>query len=213
MGVLGKVSFGLFDYNVKKLDDHTVDVSDRAISLEAKLVRGNGNLDGIIYDSKNRIALVSFGNIYSLENRNLSKAYLQNWIISQYLNGITNFYAMLNGQFCFILVDFDKGSVYLSVDKIGIESIFYLCTGDAIYFSDDIKLLLAESNSKGNLDYTALLQMFFFSSIIRPRTIVEQVKSVEPGTYIEFTKEKREQIHIGILNLIEIKNSRTRMSG
>lgn len=189
MNIIGRVSFkGVQGKTILEINDNIIRYSDEKCSLNAQVVNSAGNMNGITFLERHGVTLLGQGNIYSYAGKKVNeKERIHKEIIDRYINNEFGFLTELNGQFAILLIDFSKKKIFLSVDRIGIENVYYVVNGDEVWFSDDLKQLLIESKIVGHLDYSSLLQMIFFSSIIRPRTIVEQIKSVSPGTYVEIT--------------------------
>lgn len=87
----------------------------------------------------------------------------------------------LNGQFAIALYDTKRNKLLLIRDRAGIVPLFYTKNNSRLYFSSEIKSLLAVQNHAPSLNYNALDQIFTFWSPVSPETIFSDIFEVSPG--------------------------------
>lgn len=96
----------------------------------------------------------------------------------------------LNGQFGFALHDRKKGVVYLARDHFGICPLYYRATTSELRFASEIKAILACEGVPARLDLRGLDQVMCLPALVSPRTMVEGVKAVPPGHYVEIAPDR-----------------------
>ncbi len=106
--------------------------------------------------------------------------------------GIEKTLPLLNGMFSFCFYDSSIKKLYLARDRVGKKPLFYLADGRGITFSSSLSLLRKihqEDTFKINKDILG----FYFSTfyIPSPHTIYESVKSLQPGSFLEFDIESK----------------------
>ncbi len=87
----------------------------------------------------------------------------------------------LNGQFAIALYDTKSNKLLLIRDRAGIVPLFFTKANSRLYFSSEIKSILAVQNHPPSLNYNALDQIFTFWSPVSPETIFSEIFEVSPG--------------------------------
>ena len=101
----------------------------------------------------------------------------------------------VNGMFSFALYDWVIDSLFLVRDRVGIKPLFYAAEKDGITFCSEIgpvKEMLGIE--KLSIDPVAVSMFFNTFYIASPNTIWNEIRSLEPGHYIDYslrTKEMR----------------------
>lgn len=90
----------------------------------------------------------------------------------------------LNGQFAFALYDGRAHRLLAARDPFGICPLYYTIADGVLAFASEIKALLRYPAVSRTIDLRALDQVFSLPGIISPRTILEHVRSLEPGHYL-----------------------------
>jgi asparagine synthase (glutamine-hydrolysing) len=91
----------------------------------------------------------------------------------------------LRGQFAIALIDFNKRTIFLARDRVGICPLHWSRQGDWLYFGSEIKALLASGAVPARADPRGLDQLFTFFAMGTRRTMFEGVQSVLPGHYLK----------------------------
>lgn len=92
-----------------------------------------------------------------------------------------DFVRYLNGQFAIALWDTQRARLVLVRDRPGIHPLYYCQHQGQLYFSSEIKALIAGTGIKPELDPSALDQLFTFWSVVPPRTMFRDINILEPG--------------------------------
>ncbi len=87
----------------------------------------------------------------------------------------------LRGMFAFAIWNSKSRTLFLARDRLGIKPLFYACHNDRLYFSSEMKAILAEGSFPRTIDKGALAAYFSYSYIPAPLTIFCDIKKLEPG--------------------------------
>lgn len=162
--------------------------------LRIQLDMGNrGNFSDVSWKVENNRLVLFSGELYNykelikkldqqeLSPQDISIAHLCFFLYSQY--GIS-FSKHLNGAFSLILYDPDERVLLISVDRFGLTKPIYYMVSNKLYFSSHLKTLLKHSNIKAEIDKNALALFLKYSYIPSPRSIIKDVKKLNPGEMI-----------------------------
>ena len=87
------------------------------------------------------------------------------------------------GMFAFGLWDSSRQRLLLARDRLGIKPLYIHEAGGRLAFASEMKALLALPGVERRLDPTAVAQFFDFLWVPGPRTLLEGVQKLDPGTY------------------------------
>ncbi len=87
----------------------------------------------------------------------------------------------LNGQFAIALWDTKQKKLLLIRDRVGILPLFFCRHQKYLYFSSEIKGILAGTRVSPTLNLTALDQLMTFWSPVSPETVFENIYEISPG--------------------------------
>ena len=73
-----------------------------------------------------------------------------------------------------------KDQLFLARDPLGIKPLYYTLGKNYLYFSSSVKSFYF----KKKLNDKALIDYFSLGFVREPKTILENVESVEPGNYL-----------------------------
>ena len=96
----------------------------------------------------------------------------------------TEFLNRLNGQFAFVIYDKKRNELFCARDQVGITPFFYTITDGLFIFGSEIKAILEHEQVKKSVDLTSLDQMFTFPGLVAPRTMFQDINSLEHGHYL-----------------------------
>ena len=100
--------------------------------------------------------------------------------------GIKGTLERMKGMFTFIIQDENKGRFYLARDRFGEKPLFYYQDQGTLYYSSEIKSLLEAQAVPRKLDYDGLAYYLRITMIPEPRTLLDGVKSLLPGHYLQW---------------------------
>ncbi|PYO92475.1 MAG: asparagine synthase (glutamine-hydrolyzing) [Gemmatimonadetes bacterium] len=89
----------------------------------------------------------------------------------------------LNGQFAFAIYDRPRRTVFLARDRFGVRPLYYSISNGDLFFASEVKALFASGEVDAALDPVGLDQVFTFWAARPPRTVFQNVRSLEPGAY------------------------------
>ena len=157
-----------------------------------------GNLeDGIQPITFKNIVLLFNGNLYNKESL---KAELKSLgyefkgvsdtevvIISIYHWG-NDAFNKFNGFFSVAYFNSDKKSLTLARDRLGQKPLYYLSNGKSVFFGSTESLV--PKKYYGRIRKESLIDFITFGFLPAPNTMIENLKSVEPGNFINFSFNK-----------------------
>lgn len=103
-----------------------------------------------------------------------------------------NFFSKLNGMFAICIHDKTKNKTIILRDEKGIKPLYIKSTIDGILFSSEIKPILSYKNEKPTFNEDALVRHLAYNFSPGSKTLFKGINKVEPGTIINFYKNKFE---------------------
>jgi asparagine synthase (glutamine-hydrolysing) len=91
----------------------------------------------------------------------------------------------LRGMFAFALWDAEKRTLLVARDHLGIKPLYYAQTSEGFICASEVKALLAGELFSPTLDKRALAGFLAYGAVQEPLTIVEQIKAVPAGSWME----------------------------
>jgi asparagine synthase (glutamine-hydrolysing) len=88
-------------------------------------------------------------------------------------------------MFSLALYDKSLNKTFLVRDRLGIKPLYYYCCEEFIGFSSEIRSLLDSGLIPRKLDSSRLYEYMAFQTVYDPNTLVENIKSLEAGCYLE----------------------------
>ncbi len=89
----------------------------------------------------------------------------------------------LNGQFAFAISDSRDQSIFMARDRFGVRPLFYTEQHGSLYFASELKAILASGDVEAAIDRQAIDEVFTFWAVRPPRSGLNGIQSLEPGTY------------------------------
>jgi asparagine synthase (glutamine-hydrolysing) len=87
----------------------------------------------------------------------------------------------LRGMFAFALWDADRGRFLIARDRLGIKPLYYVERHGQFLFASEVRALLASGLVSPTIDSAALDQYLAYQTTATPRTLVRDVRMLEPG--------------------------------
>lgn len=147
-----------------------------------------------LYNEDKSLALVINGEIYNyielmeeLEGRGhiFSTRSDGEVILHLYEEERENCLKHLRGMFSFTLVDSKNGEVFIARDRMGEKPLYLYESTDAIYFSSEIKSILASGNVPFDLDPAAVNDFFHYQYVPEPKTPLKSVRKLPRAHYLK----------------------------
>lgn len=95
----------------------------------------------------------------------------------------------LNEMFTIALFDRVEEKLYLIRDRLGVKPLYFHRADNKFFFSSEIKILLSNPTPEFKLDKSSITQFFKYGFIASPKSIIEKIYKVEPGTIVEISKD------------------------
>ncbi|MGW5134758.1 asparagine synthase (glutamine-hydrolyzing) [Streptomyces sp. NPDC004135] len=105
-----------------------------------------------------------------------------------------DFVSRLDGQFAVVLYDHREQLFIGARDHFGVTPLFYAHQGGELVFGSEIKAMLEHPAVPRRVDLVGLDQVFTLPGLVSPRTMFEGVRSVPPGTAVEFRPGDRPKV-------------------
>ena len=96
----------------------------------------------------------------------------------------------IRGMFAFAIWDKLEQRLFAARDPMGIKPLYYSSVGDLLLFASEIKALLASGLMLKEIEVHALYQFLLIGYVLPPRSMVKNVKILEPGYYFIWCKGK-----------------------
>ena len=97
----------------------------------------------------------------------------------------------LNGMFAFAILDLPKKRFFFARDPSGQKPLFYFKNDNYFLFSSELKSIIHTKLVNFKLDLQAVNQYLAYGHTISPRSMINDVKKLEPGTYLELDLIKK----------------------
>lgn len=91
----------------------------------------------------------------------------------------------LRGMFAFVLVDRNKGLVFIARDRMGEKPLYLHQTDDSLYFSSEMKSLLSAGGIPFELDPAAVNDYFHYQYVPEPKTPLKAVRKLPRAHYLK----------------------------
>lgn len=145
--------------------------------------------------SDNQTSLVCNGEIYNYQELRKSLEhsgfkFRSHSDVETILHGYKRFgldiTSLLEGMFAFAIWDETEQRLILARDQFGIKPLYYFQYQDKLIFASELRALLASGEIPFDLDLNSLNQYLAFNYTPTPRSIVSNIKKLEPGTMLIF---------------------------
>ncbi len=95
----------------------------------------------------------------------------------------------LDGMFAFAIADREKGSIFLARDRFGEKPLFIQETADGLTFSSEFGAFQCLDDYNPELDLAGLGSFLCLNYVPGERTLVEGIRKLAPGTWLELTQQ------------------------
>ncbi|MFY9159865.1 asparagine synthase (glutamine-hydrolyzing) [Aquirufa ecclesiirivi] len=101
-----------------------------------------------------------------------------------------SFLSKLNGIFALAIYDLEAKELHVLRDPIGIKPLYFSAQEDAVFFSSEVKGLLAFKHVKRTVRKQSLVEQLAFMYVPEPYTMYEEFMKVQPGIYYQYAEGK-----------------------
>ncbi len=102
---------------------------------------------------------------------------------------------LVNGIFSFAIWDRSRRKMIIARDHYGVKPLYYAQTGQSLYFASEIKSLMQCTRISRDIDTTAIRDYLTFLWCPEPRTPLQHVRKLEPGTYLQIDAQGTVSTH------------------
>ena len=95
-----------------------------------------------------------------------------------------------NGIYAFAIWDNYRKELILARDRYGVKPLYYVKVGEQLVFASEYKAILLHPDFQKHLNLYALKEYFTFQNIFSNQTFFENIKILEPGSYIKIDYEQ-----------------------
>ena len=100
------------------------------------------------------------------------------------------FLSRLNGIFALAIFDQEERILHVLRDPVGIKPLYWSEQGNSVFFSSEVKGLLAFNNLKRTVRKQSLVEQLAFMYVPEPYTMYEEFMKVQPGIYYRYREGK-----------------------
>jgi len=97
----------------------------------------------------------------------------------------------LRGMFAFALWDARRQELFIARDRLGIKPLYYYADDKRFLFASEVGALLASDFVPRQLDPVALWQYLAYQSVPAPRTMIQNVCALAPGSWLVIAQSGR----------------------
>ena len=94
-----------------------------------------------------------------------------------------------NGMFAFVVYDRKKKILFMARDRYGVKPVYYALQGKNFSFGSEQKAITIAKNFEQALNKKALIEYFTFQNIFTDQTLLEDVKILPPGHFMEINSK------------------------
>lgn len=155
-------------------------------------------------DSETGVALVFNGAIYNyklLRSELIERGHSfrssgdTEVILRGYLEWAESVVEQLSGMFAFAIYDPRSGSTLLARDRVGIKPLYFSRQPGRLRFASNPQAILAAGEVDTALNPVALHHQFMLhASVPAPHTVIEGVKKIQPGHWLQFDMRGNERL-------------------
>jgi asparagine synthase (glutamine-hydrolysing) len=111
-------------------------------------------------------------------------------VLRAFLQWDTDCFARMRGMFAAALWVDSRHRLVLARDRMGIKPLYYYRRGDDLYFGSELKAILEHPEVPRVLDEEALDSYLAVNYVPGPHTLIEGIKKVRPGHFLEWRNGK-----------------------
>lgn len=158
-------------------------------------------------DASNRFVLSYNGEVYNFKElrRELEKLGHRfrgksdsEVVLISFVEWGTSAFIKFNGMFALSIWDRKERVLTLARDRYGIKPLYYAHQAGVFSFASEQKAIIANTEFDRNLNKVALLEYFTFQNIFTDQTLLEDIRIVKAGHFLQLTSGS-----LGVLDLTQ----------
>ncbi|PWD97775.1 asparagine synthase (glutamine-hydrolyzing) [Marinilabilia rubra] len=91
-----------------------------------------------------------------------------------------------NGMFAFAIWDREEQNLAIVRDRMGIKPLYWSLNDNGLFFSSEVRALLASGSVSKNLDEDSVVDFLRYQTVQTPKTILKEVQMLLPGTILNY---------------------------
>ncbi|MDB0003340.1 asparagine synthase (glutamine-hydrolyzing) [Alphaproteobacteria bacterium] len=153
--------------------------------------------------SNNRYVITYNGEVYNfldIKKELINRGYIfkshsdTEVVLNSWLEWGENCINKFNGMFAFAIWDKKEEEFFLVRDRYGIKPVYYHNLNNKFIFASEQRAILSILKSKKELDKETLYEYFTFQNIFSDRTLVKNIKLLNPGTILKISLTKKNKL-------------------
>jgi len=145
----------------------------------------NGGESGIVFNGEIYNHLELRAELEKLGHRFTSHSDTET-VLKAFLQWDTESFARLRGMFAIAVWNVPQKRVVLARDRMGIKPLYFAKRGEDIYFGSELKAILIHPEIERTLSREALDCYLSLNYIPCPWTLIDGIRKVSPGTWMEW---------------------------
>lgn len=102
--------------------------------------------------------------------------------------GIDRMLEMIDGMYAICIADKKRDSIYLIRDKTGEKPLYYYSSQDVFMWASEYKAFYENPLFQARLDTESLSEYLMFRYVSNGKTLLQNVRNLKPGTYLEIKR-------------------------
>src|SRR5690242_8657509 len=107
-------------------------------------------------------------------------------VLAAFVEWDVDCFRRMRGMFAAALWTESRKRLVLARDRMGIKPLYYYRSGDDVYFGSELKAILEHSHVPRTLDLAALDAYLSVNYVPGERTLIDGIRKVPPGHYLEW---------------------------
>ncbi len=107
-------------------------------------------------------------------------------ILASYLRWGNNCMKRFNGMFAFAIWDTVEQKLLIGRDRLGVKPLYYQYKNNTLVFASEIRALIYSGIIDKKINPSAVAEYIQYSTVHAPNTMLQDVKVLMPGHFIEF---------------------------
>lgn len=172
--------------------DETVSLGHRRLSI----IDLSENANQPLYDYTNNFVIIFNGEIYNYKE---VKAKLKDYpfktnsdtevVLASYLTWGASALSHLVGMFAFAIFNKTTKDLFIARDRLGVKPVYYYQDEKNFVFASEIRAILKTELVPKIINFNALNDYFSTQSFSAPNTLIQGVKQLNAGSYLEINRD------------------------
>jgi asparagine synthase (glutamine-hydrolysing) len=138
-------------------------------------------------------------------------------VLKAFLQWDTACFARLRGMFAIAVWNLPRKRMVLARDRMGIKPLYFVQRGEDLYFGSELKAIFVHPEIERNLSREGLDCYLSLNYIPSPWTLVDGIRKVSPGTWIEWqdgtiTAERYWELPYGNIRDISLEDAKDELN-